>query len=67
MPSGPASPKPAEITTTARTPFAAHSRTAPTAASPGTAITASSTGPGTSVTDRYARTDWTTSAAELTG
>ena len=42
MPSCPASPKPAEITTTARTPFAAHSRTAPTAAVPGTAIAASS-------------------------
>ena len=49
-PSGPDSAKPAEITVSAGTPFAAQSATTPSTAGAGTAITARSTGPGTSVT-----------------
>jgi hypothetical protein len=50
-PSGPVSANPAEITTSARTPAAAHSSAAPTTAWAGTATTARSTGPGTSATE----------------
>ena len=50
-PSGPVSAKPAEMTTIARTPLAAHSPAASTTYGAGRASTARSTGPGTSSTD----------------
>ena len=67
VPAAPVSAKPAEMTTTAGTPFAAHSRATALTAGAGTAITARSSGSGTSSIVGYARTDWTTSAFGLTG
>jgi hypothetical protein len=56
-PSSPTSANPAEMTTTAGTRLAAHSRATSATAPAGTAITARSTSPGTSVIVGYARTD----------
>ncbi len=51
-PSSPVSANPAEMTTSPRTPLAAHSRAASTTPGAGTTITARSTGPGTSPIER---------------
>ena len=53
-PSGPASPKPGEMTTRAWMPLAAQSSAASTASGGGLVITAASTSPGMSLTDVYA-------------
>jgi hypothetical protein len=65
-PSAPISLKPAEMTSSARTPTEPHSRATGTTCSAGTTTTARSTGPGIWVTERYAGRDWTTSARLLT-
>ena len=66
-PSSPTSAKPAEMTTSARTPLRPHASAAATTRSAGTTSTARSTGPGTSSTLRYASTLCTTGAFGLTG
>src|SRR5262245_21896858 len=66
-PSGDASAKPAEITTTARPPAAAHSWTVDSTAGAGTAITARSTGAPIALTDGYVRAPSISAADGLTG
>ena len=65
-PSSPASAKPAEMTSSARTPAAAQSRATSTTCAAGTTTTASSTCAGIVADRRYAGSDWTTSACGLT-
>ena len=66
-PSGPVSPKPAEITTSPPTRFLAHSSITPETAAAGTTITARSTSSGMSTTDGKARTLATWVAVGCTG
>ena len=63
----PVSAKPADSTSTPRTPFSAHSPATSTTASAGTAITARSTSAGTAAMLGKAGTPCTVSAAGLTG
>ena len=66
-PSGPASAKPAEITSTARTPTRAASSTTPATSTAGTAITTSSGGSDSSASPRAARVEQTIPPDRLTG
>ena len=66
-PSSPVSPKPAEITTIAFTPFSPHSRTTSSTCAAGTTTNASSTSPGISFTSLYATIPCTAALVGLTG
>lgn len=66
-PSGPASRKPAEMTTAAGTPFATQSSRTGSTEGAGTATTARSTSPGTARIEATAASPWTALRRRLTG